>query len=348
MTIELKIANEEDAEEWDSLVDSSIPGTIFHTWKWLRIMEKHTTKKVLGRQCKGKLYPIVIYDGSTPIGLFPLFYYKNLFKFVQSPPSAVEDPYLAPLLVNYDSLSQSKRINRFRLVIKEVDKFIKSELNPTITLFHSAPGLVDSRPFKWAGYEVEPRHTYIIELNSLDTVWNNLHTKLRKGIRKARKEGLEVSEGSREELIYIYTLLNDRNRIHASKEFVLDIFDNFYPDNLRVFIVEKEGERLSGIINTCFNETAGLWIGVPKSSIVGVYSNELLVYESIKWALENGYKRYDLINADSPSYYLFKSKFNGELVGYISAKKYYPSAIKVVEAAYRSFKPRHKVGPELR
>lgn len=347
MTIDLKIASEKDAEEWDALVEASPHGTIFHTWKWLNVMEKHSTKTLLGRKCKGKLYPLVIYDGSTPIGLFPLFYYKNLFKFVQSPPSAVEDLYLGPVLINYNSLSQSKRINRFLLVMTEVDNFIKSELRPNFTLFHSAPGMTDSRPFKWTGYEVEPMHTYVLRLSSLDTVWSNFPKRLRQGIKKVERKGFELLEGSKKDLVHLYGLMKDRSRIHTPIEFVYDIFDNYYPHNLKFFIVGKGGKNFTGLINICFNGKVGAWIGIPKCSVDGVNPNELVIYGSIKWAFENGYKYYEIIGANSFTTYSFKSKFNGELVGYISAKKYYPPAIKVVEAVYRSFKPRYKVGPEL-
>ena len=341
--IELKIANEKDAEEWDKLVENSPHGTIFHTWKWLKIMEKHSTKMIFGKRCKSKLYPVIILDGNTSIALFPLFYYKNILKIVSSPPSAVEDYYLGPLSIFDHNMKQSKKEHRLITVIKEIDKYIDSELHSNFTLFHSAPGLVDSRPFKWAGYEVEPRHTYVLRLNSIENIWNNFSQSLRREIKKAKEENIVVSEGSKEELIHIYNLLKERNRIHAPKEFILDIFNHFYSDNLRIFIAEKNDELLSGIVTTCFNEKVSFWIGAPKFSINGINPNGMIFYESMKWALENGYKYYEIIGADDPPLYPFKSKFNGELVNYLTARKYHPSAIKVVEAIYRTFKPRYRI-----
>ena len=40
MTIKLKIATENESEEWDKLVESSPHGTVFHTWKWAYFSEK--------------------------------------------------------------------------------------------------------------------------------------------------------------------------------------------------------------------------------------------------------------------------------------------------------------------
>ncbi len=49
MTIELRIADNNDAQEWDTIVANSPHGTIFHQWDWLKITQKHT---------KTSLYPI--------------------------------------------------------------------------------------------------------------------------------------------------------------------------------------------------------------------------------------------------------------------------------------------------
>ena len=48
--VELEMANSNKAEMWDRLVVRSPHGAIFHTWKWLKIAEKHTNSK---------LYPII-------------------------------------------------------------------------------------------------------------------------------------------------------------------------------------------------------------------------------------------------------------------------------------------------
>jgi len=330
-----------DRKLWEEIVKSSTLTTIFHKWDWLKIMEKYSTKRILRRRYKARFYPLVISDGETPIGVFPIFFYKGLAKFVCSPPSAVEDLYLGPVIANYDALKQSKRESRLFSLVKEVDSFIRSELNPNFTLFITSPNLVDSRPFKWLGYEVEPRHTYILKLTNMEEIWGSFHRSLRRGIEKARRGGLVVKEGSEDDLKHIYDLLRERNRIHAPKEFVLEVYKKFYP-NIRVFIAEKDGEKLSGIVNICYNEKVSFWIGSPKFSYKGINPNELVFYESIKWAKENGFKYYEIMGADDLSLFEFKRKFNGDLVTFFTARKYSPRFVKIVEAIYRTIKPRYE------
>ena len=97
--MDIKIANESDSKKWDSIVENSPHGTIFHTWKWLKIVEKHT---------KTGLYPLIGLKGEAPVGIFPLYYKKQLIKIVFSPPPKALLLYLGPIIVNYDKLKQSK------------------------------------------------------------------------------------------------------------------------------------------------------------------------------------------------------------------------------------------------
>ena len=102
MTIDIKIGGE---KEWSKLEENLQQGTIFHTWKWLKIVEKHT---------RSKLYPIIGVKGTAIIGFYPLFYQKTfLFRFVFSPPPRVAVPYLGPIIIDYDELKQDKKESTF-------------------------------------------------------------------------------------------------------------------------------------------------------------------------------------------------------------------------------------------
>jgi len=330
------------SKDWDNVLDLSPHTRIFHTWRWLKTMEKHSKKKIMGKRCRAKLYPLVILDGDDAVGVFPVYHYRGPVSFALSPPSGVEDLYLGPLILNYDSLKQSKRESRFFSMVREVDMFIKDEMSPNFILFHTPPNLLDTRPFKWLGYDVEPRYTYVLHLTTIDEVWKNFHRSLRRGIEKARKNGITVRMGDKEDVEHIYNLLRRRNRIHTTKDFILEIYEKFYPKNVRVFIAEVDGERLSGIVNICYRDKVCFWIGAPKYTSNGINPNELVFYESIRWAVENGYRYYEVMGADDFTLYDFKRKFNGNLTMYFTVRRYRPSLIKVIEAIYRCIRPRYR------
>ena len=126
MEIDLKIAAEDEAAVWDKIVDSSPHSTIFHTWKWLKITEKHS---------RSRLYPVMGYKGTTVIGIYPLFFQKMFgISCVFSPPPATAVPFLGPIIVGYDALKQNKKESVFLNFQKSIDEFIFSELNPTMPL----------------------------------------------------------------------------------------------------------------------------------------------------------------------------------------------------------------------
>ena len=63
--MKIKIA---EKKEWDEIVENSSHGTIFHRWDFLKVMEKHTKKRIIRTQLKGKFIPLIAYNGTEPVG----------------------------------------------------------------------------------------------------------------------------------------------------------------------------------------------------------------------------------------------------------------------------------------
>jgi len=331
MAVTLEIAK--DRELWDNLVEKSPHGTIFHTWKFLKIIEKHTPSK---------LYPLIGMKGMTPVGIYPLFLQKRFFlRLVFSPPPHVAVPYLGPAFIDYDKLKQSKKESIFINFQKAVDEFISSELKADYVLISTSPGLLDPRPFKWTGYNVRPSYSYLINLsNGADYVWKQLKKHLRQSINKTKREGVSIEEGSKEELEAIYNLLNERYKeqeriVTVPKRYLFDLYDSFYPENLKIFVAKYKGEIRTGIIDIWYKDKVTTWIGSTKTYLRGISPNDLLFWETIRKGCEHGFKQYEIIGAAGNrrlhSYY---SKCNPELLLWFSARKYSSFVPKLLETAY--------------
>ena len=79
--IKVNVADEEETKKWDSYVEESSQGSVFHQYDFLKIMEKHSNSK---------LHLLTGYKGDKLIGLFPIFEIsKGPISAVFSPP-----PYL--------------------------------------------------------------------------------------------------------------------------------------------------------------------------------------------------------------------------------------------------------------
>ena len=332
MSVKLEIVGEDERDRWDTLVESSPHGTIFHTWKWLKIMEKHT---------ESKLYPVIGLKGTTPIGVFPLFYQKNfLVKMMFSPPPHLAMPYLGPALVDYDKLKQGKKESIFIEFQKQVDDFIFSEPKPSYVSISSSPSLLDSRPFKWTGYEVEPMYNYLFDLSGgADYVWKGFKKHLRQNISRAENRGITIKEGFKEELELIYDSLFDRYKeqditLPVTKEYLLDLYSSFHPHSLRIFVAEYQREIIGGMVDIYYGSKVVSWLGNAKANVEGVSPNELIQWEAIKWACEHDFKYYEEVGGNTPRLCHYKSKYNPNLSVYLSAGKY-STHIKFLETVYK-------------
>ena len=324
--MELKIASDNDQQIWDSVVERSSNSSLFHTWKWLRLVEKYTNFDNEQKRSSCTFYPVLLMEKGCPVGLFPLFIVKKFgFNFCYSPPTNMEMLYLGPLFPDIHAMKQEKKQIFLIDVQKTVDRFIKKNLRSKYIQINTPPGFDDCRPYKWGGYAAVPRYTYHIDLGEdCGMHWKNFNRSLRYYIEKARKEGITVSDGDKEDEFHIYTLLKNNDRIKAPKEFIDELYDLFYPDHLKVFIAKIGPERLSGILTLMHKDKVQFWVGSPRCSYKGLSPNELVLWESIRWAGEHGYKIFEIMGADDYSLFPFKRKFNGKLIPYYQMKWFSP------------------------
>jgi hypothetical protein len=320
--MEVTLATEKEKKLWDEIVTGSDQGTIFHTWDFLSIMERHSVKKVLTREVRSILYPLLISDKYGVAGIAPVFYYAVPgWSIAASPPFAVENYYLGPVFNSLGDCGIKKREIRELEFHRTIDQYLKENIKPKMILFHTAPGLHDTRQFKWNGYEVEPRYTYCLDLKKdFESIQKSFSKSLRHSIRKAEKSGIIIEEGGRDEITVIYDKLQERNRIFAPPAYLNDICSRFSPKNIRVFIAKKDDSVLSGIITTIWKDKVSFWVGSPRYSIDGVNPNVFVFNESIRWACENRYSRYEIIGADNRTLFAFKQKFNADLVLYYNLR----------------------------
>lgn len=300
MIIELKIASEEESEKWDELVEKSPHGTIFHTWKWLRIMEKYTGTK---------LYPIIGFKGTTPIGVYPLFYQKRfLNKVVFSQPPNTGINYLGPLIADYDKLKENKRLSTFSEFHAQVDRFIVAKLKTNYVSISLPIGLIDCRPFKWTGYQIVPVYNYLLELSE-DT--NHVLEKFKVFFsgEKTEKEGIYVEQCSKEDFHSFYDLFvkmqEGQKCLIISQGYLFELFDLF-PQNAKVFVAKQEDKVVDGAIFLCNGKRFIKWI----SSIMNT-KEAIILYKAIRWASKYGFKYYEESSMSSRE---DEPKFNYDLL----------------------------------
>lgn len=330
MDIEVRIAENKELNNWNSLIKASPHGTIFHTLDWLRIVEKHTNSL---------FYPLIGVKGEEVVGIFPIFIKKkNFLRLVFSPPPKTAIPYMGPVLLGYDELKQEKKESLILDFITGVYRLIQDNFKPHYTYFKLPPGLNDCRPFKELGYQANPIYSYLLGItDGSSELEANFSIQARKNIKKAEKDGLHAELGSIEELKILYDMLYNRyeeqeKKISISKNYLMDLYDKFYPENMKIFIIQDQGnEIVSGGVKLCYKDKIIDWIGQPKTTVRT--SNDFLHWSVMKWGIEHKLQYYEILGAGTLSISKFKSKFNPCLEIYFETKN---ATIlgKVAEKAY--------------
>jgi len=337
MEFKITILDDTREEIWDNLVNSSPFGTIFHTVDWLKIVKKHSDAEFL---------PIMVYNGTQLIAIYPVFVVRHGFiKLARSPPSGALILYLGPVIAGYGSMDQPTKEKVYFRIQQAVDNYLFNTVGCRYVRIRSPPGVFDSRPLQWSGYSVEPFYTYRIDLTKgIERIWEDFDRKLRVDINKTIRAGMTIRQGVLEDLEFIQDLLDVRYLQQGLlpvdyRKYLRDLYERFYPENLKIFVVEYNGKRVGGTINLVFNNGMFLWVGVPKTEMAGVSPNDLVQWEAIKWAQANGLAFYEEMDAgDDPRLRHFKSKYNPGLSIWYVATKYSSVLFEIGVNIYRLFR----------
>ncbi|WP_317135758.1 lipid II:glycine glycyltransferase FemX [Methanochimaera problematica] len=330
MNLNINISSDDESMKWDTLIDTSSYGTIFHKWEWLKIVEKYS---------KSTLYPLMVYNGTQIVALCPVYIknYKSL-KMAFSPPSGSYLLYLGPVFINYENLKQNKKESLFYEVQKKIDSYLFSDMGCKYVRIRSSPGLYDSRQYKWQDYVVDPLYTYRIDLTKgIKSVWEGFDRKLRVDINKAKREGVYVEDGDLEDLEFLLNSLSERFIQQGyspldHKKYLQSLYATFHKDHMKIFVAKYKGERVGGMISLYYKNILYLWVGIPKSNIPGISANDLVQWEAIEWAYNNGFEYYEEMDSgENQRLRYFKSKYNPELCIWYSASKHSSKIYKFAE-----------------
>ena len=322
----------EKQELWDEFVDGSPYGLLFHKWKFLKIIEKHTNYKLLSYG---------IYKGDTLICIFPLFYNKVKFiKMIFSPPPQTGVPYLG-FVVNqdYDILKEDKKWNLLNIIANEISEQIK-KFSPNYISISTVPNFLDIRSFKWNDYNVYINFAYSINLNQTpNEIWNAFKKNTRYQIKKGISLNLKLIKS--DDFSVFFEVLKRRyeeqslNLPIISKNYLEDLIEAF-PDNLGLYyLYDNNNNIISTTLNCEYKHKYIGWMGGVKPH-EKYFANELINWELILKAKKAGYKEYEISGAGVKGICEFYSKFNPYLnFNYILMKK--DNLGKIAEWAYLNF-----------
>lgn len=278
---------EEAMARWDNYVESHSLATIYHHRRWRQIFE-HS----FGYQS----WYMVAYEDEKMVGCLPVFLVKSPFcrRLVSVPfrdrggvlwdsPSA-----LAEILAEMTRLA-----DRLRAVSVEIKSLVPYP-----------PEVLEKAGFQERFYWVNSR----VDLKDLDIdgYWDKLDTKTRNMIRQAQRAGLifENVAFSQNSIRTWFALHLATQKRLGLPPFPFKYFQSMMREltNLgaaKMFLVRQGNRNLAATLILLNRDTGIYGYASSHAAAAPLRSNDFMLFNVIKWLLENGYKEFDL-GSDSP------------------------------------------------
>ncbi len=174
----------------------------------------------------------------------------------------------------------------------------------------------------------QPRSTWILDLEpDLDTLLSNMKSKTRYNIRLAEKRGVEVVDGTAENLDDFYKLYIETGQRDGffilPKQMYARAFEIYWGlGQFRLLLAVYKGKPIAAVTLVHVGSQVWYLYGASTNEHREVMAPHLLQWEAIKWAKSRGAERYDfrgvpdVLAEDQEMYgvYRFKSGFGGRHV----------------------------------
>ncbi|WP_255193462.1 lipid II:glycine glycyltransferase FemX [Natronobeatus ordinarius] len=320
MSFRITTLEADDRETWNTYVERSPHGTLFHRYDSLEVQADHAGST---------LHPLVGYKGEEPVGVLPIFAQrKGPVTLAFSPPYELGVPTLGPALLHMDQLKQRKREKRHRRFVEGCLEWIDDRLEPRYTSIQAGWRYDDVRPFVWNGFEATPSYTYVIDLErGREALLSRFSQSARRHVRN-NEDGYDVEVGGEQEVHWILARLRERyaeqgRNVPVSSAFVSALYGRLADEGVRPYVLRVDGEPVTGTILLEWNETARSWLGGAKPD-VGLPANDLLEWQMMCDALDRGQSTFEIVGANTPRLNEWKTKFSPEIRSYYQLERTTP------------------------
>lgn len=161
--------------------------------------------------------------------------------------------------------------------------------------------------------------TVTLKLESRDQIWNNLKSKNRNVIRKAKKSGVEIRWGNDSKLfetfVPMYNATMDKDKANKYYYFDESFYQSIQDDmkyNMLFFYAYLEDEIVSMAMITFANRNMHYHLSASNPEFNRYSPSNLLLNEVANWGVENGFTKFHLgggVGSKEDNLFKFKSSF---------------------------------------
>ena len=199
--------------------------------------------------------------------------------------------------------------------------------------------------FRPSPQAVQPRRTIWVDLTAEEAaILACMKSKTRYNVRLAARKGVEVREGTLDDLDTFYAMMQETGARDGfavrSREYYQAVYQLFVPAGLaRLFLAFLGDEPLGGLMAFACGDKAWYFYGASSSRHRNRMPNHLLQWEAMRWAKDRGCAAYDLWGIPDEDeatleanfterhdglwgVYRFKRGFGGRVFHYLGAYDY--------------------------
>ena len=269
----VEYADKTDLEAWNAFVAGSESGSFYHRYEWRGVFEES-----VGHDC---YYLMALNEENSLAGVLPLVHLRSrLFGSI-----LCSLPFL-----NYAGICASDAAAAGALMREA--QALAERLRVNYLELRSASALQTAMPSS------TNKVSMTIDLaDDAEVLWKGFASKHRTAVRRALKNGLEVTRGGSELIEPFYAVMaeswRDLGTPFYHRSFFRSITDAFGSD-IDVFVCRQGDRDVAAAMNGAGGSVVeGMWAGMSASGR-GLMANYVLYWEMIKDACERGYGTYHL------------------------------------------------------
>ena len=287
MSIIVKKFKQEEEKRWDVFIDHSNNGTLFHKRKFLNY---HPSERFID-------HSLIFEKKGHIVGLLPGVIKKIEGKklLISHPGASVGSCVVMEQLSFANSLAIVKALSKYA-VSNNIDSIRLTK--PPIIYQKNISQYMDFA-FMQEGYSYLRR-----ELSSYVHICDNIENNVlkfksshRTSFRKAKKTGIQIKIS--EDYKTFYTILKNnlstRHNIHPTHTLSeLQRLKRIFPDNIHLFSAYLKNEMIAGVVSFIVSPKVILAFYIShKQEFENYRPINLLIYDIIKWSIENQIKTLD-------------------------------------------------------
>lgn len=339
----MKLLEEKDKKRYKEFLEKHDRCNFQQSLEWGNVKESWKKEVILSENENGEI------RGSLCVWIRKIPIFGNIMYVARGPVCNIHDKeVLQDLRKGADELAKKYKAFVLRMepdIEKTDEKFreIVTELGFEIK--------DDSKDFK---DEIQPRFVFQLDLKGKDkdTIFNEFHSKTRYNIRLATKKGVEIKEGTKEDLKDFHRIMVETgkrdNFLIRSLSYFEKMYDEMAPNHMKVLMAYHDGQPIAGIIPIMYGNKTWYLYGASSNSKRNLMPNYLLQWTMIQEAIDNGHDMYDfrgvsgVVDENHPQYglYRFKKGFNARFVEFIGEVyiPYKPLKYKLYKFAEKTFR----------